>query len=264
MTARRGISGSRADLATLPRALAHSRETAARDGFLQRVHPTVKLVGLLALVVMAAGSNDSIRLSALLALAVGLGLISKISLRPYAAKVAIATTFAVIVVAPHAVLTSGPRIGALPVTTTGVGYVGLFGLRVGTCVAIVALLPATTRFADLLDALRRLRLPAGLVAVVGLTHRYLHQMALDLDRTMLAQRSRSISRASYRTTWRSWGRLLGAFFLRAFERAEGVSRAAQARGGRIPNPYAERRTLGARDLGFAGLVLAVVMMVLVP
>ncbi len=218
----------------------------------------------LVLVVPAAGSADPLLLGGLLALAVALGVGSRISLGPYTAKVGFATAFAVVVVAPHAVLRSGPSLGSLPVTTTGVGYVGLFGLRVGTCVALVALLPATTRFADLLAALRQLRLPAGLVAVVGLTHRYLHQMALDLDRTMLAQRSRSIECGGYRSTWRSWGRLLGAFFLRAFEQAEGVSRAAQARGGRIPKSYPNGRSLGARDLAFAGLVLGVTVMVVIP
>lgn len=239
---------------------------AERDGFLQAVHPVGKVVGLFALVVIATVTDRALTLVALIGLAVGLAVASRVSVRTLVSRAAPPALFSLVVVAPQAASLPGPvaaslalPVGSLALTTTGIAYVASFTLRVTACVGFLSLLLLTTRFSDALGALARLRVPATAITLIAVTHRYLLVFFRELTRATLARRSRTFAPEPLRTSWRRSGSFLGSFFLRTLERGERVQRSARARGGTTVRLEPRRRPLGAADAVF-GCVVAVAVL----
>jgi cobalt/nickel transport system permease protein len=112
----------------------------------------------------------------------------------------------------------------------GLGVV-FVSILIKNSLAIVAmlLLAGVTSFQAILAALRKIGLPAVLVATLGFMERYRYVLADELDRMATARRARTFKRQ--RTFSLSLaGGLIGLLFLRAFERAERVHGAMVARG----------------------------------
>jgi cobalt/nickel transport system permease protein len=86
-----------------------------------------------------------------------------------------------------------------------------------------------TPFRKLLAAMRRLGVPAVLVATLQFMYRYLYVLTDELDRMVKARRSRTFRRSG-RLDWGLLTGLIGLLFLRAFERGERVHGAMLARG----------------------------------
>lgn len=103
----------------------------------------------------------------------------------------------------------------------------------GTAASV--LLAATTEIPDLLAGLRRLRVPATLVAVTGFMVRYLELVVEESRRTKVAMAARGYQP---RWIWQSAAVAAGAgaLFVRSYERGERVHRAMLARGyrGHLP------------------------------
>jgi cobalt/nickel transport system permease protein len=104
-------------------------------------------------------------------------------------------------------------------------------------VQIAVVWVATTSFPHLLAALRALRVPRLLVAIVGLMWRYLFVLVDEAQRLLRARESRSgISTSTARPggtlLWRAkvTGGLAGNLFLRALDRADRIYAAMLARG----------------------------------
>jgi cobalt/nickel transport system permease protein len=103
-------------------------------------------------------------------------------------------------------------------------------------VQMAILLTATTQFPDLMHALRHLRLPQILVAVISFMYRYLFVLADEAMRLLRARDARSArlpSRKSGGSVWwraRVAGNMVGQLFLRSYERSERVYNAMVARG----------------------------------
>ncbi len=109
------------------------------------------------------------------------------------------------------------------------GVAAAIAAKNAVMVGAVVLLSTAYGIDALLDALRRLGLPAPLVSTLAFMERYLHVLADERDRMLLARRARSVRSGG----WRGWldrGRLLGALFVRALERGERIEAAMVARG----------------------------------
>jgi cobalt/nickel transport system permease protein len=91
------------------------------------------------------------------------------------------------------------------------------------------LLVQVTPFRSVLVALRRLGVPAALVATLQFLYRYLFVLTDELDRMVTARRARTFRRSG-RLDWGLLCGLIGVLFLRAFERGERVHAAMLARG----------------------------------
>jgi cobalt/nickel transport system permease protein len=91
------------------------------------------------------------------------------------------------------------------------------------------LLVQVTPFPALLGAMRRLGVPAMLVATLQFMYRYLFVLTEELDRMVKARRARTFRRSG-RLDWGLLTGLIGVLFLRAFERGERVHAAMLARG----------------------------------
>ena len=119
------------------------------------------------------------------------------------------------------------------------GVAAAIAAKNAVMVGAVVLLSTAFGIDGLLDALRRLGLPAPLVSTLGFMERYLQVLADERDRMLLARRARSA-----RTGPRGWADRAGLLeppFVRALERGERIEAALLARGwdGRdLPPPTA--------------------------
>jgi cobalt/nickel transport system permease protein len=103
-------------------------------------------------------------------------------------------------------------------------------------VQMAILLTATTRFPDLIHALRHLRLPQPLVSTISFLYRYLFVLTDETVRLLRAREARSARPAGGggggSVAWRARvaGNMAGQLFLRSYERSDRVYNAMLARG----------------------------------
>lgn len=103
--------------------------------------------------------------------------------------------------------------------------------RTSLCLFTMILLAGTTPFDDLLQVLRKLRVPALLVTTLALMYRYLFVLIDESQRMKRARMSRTFVNRRTRS-WRVSATIIGLLFLRASERAERIYDAMCARGWR--------------------------------
>ncbi len=85
-------------------------------------------------------------------------------------------------------------------------------------------------FDQLLVTLRRLRVPAVIVAILGFMNRYVFVVWDELDRLRTARQMRSFGHSGLIARWESLAQLLGMLLIRSFNRAERIHGAMEARG----------------------------------
>lgn len=139
----------------------------------------------------------------------------------------------------------GPRLylihlGTVSISLSEAGVVRFLSVSLKSWLSVQAaiLLSACTSFPDLLVAMRALRVPRLLVAIIGLMWRYLFVLADEALRLLRARDSRSGDSGDPRLkrggtlTWRAHvtGGMAGSLFLRAFERSDRIYAAMVARG----------------------------------
>ncbi len=90
-------------------------------------------------------------------------------------------------------------------------------------------LAASTPWRELLRAMRRLGVPAVLIATLQFMERYLHVLSDELGRMLTARRARSF-RSSGVLAWSLLSGMIAMLLLRSFERSERVHCAMIARG----------------------------------
>jgi cobalt/nickel transport system permease protein len=250
-----------ASITALLRSFFVTERAAAREGFLQRRRPAATLLAVGALLVAVVVSRHPLAVLALATVPLVLAVASAVSLRRLLARSLPPAVAAAIVVSPQAVLAPGPALvdlGPLSVTGAGLAYVLTFALRIWTGVALLAVVVLTTPFADVVAALRRLRVPAVVVWMLTITYRYLFLLLSELHALLRARESRSVGGGRLREAWRDAGRLSGTFLVRAIERGEAVHRGMVARGGgRAPDPYGRPGRPTLADAGFVATGVAV-------
>jgi cobalt/nickel transport system permease protein len=103
-------------------------------------------------------------------------------------------------------------------------------------VQMAILLVATTQFPDLIHALRHLRFPAILTAVISFMYRYLFVLSDEVMRLLRAREARSArlpgseKHPSIGFQARVAGNMAGQLFLRSYERSDRIYNAMLARG----------------------------------
>lgn len=180
-----------------------------------RAWPAFVLLGLLAL-------------GAVLAARIPLGVAlrrSSIAL-PFAGVVALSLPFT----RAGQALWSWPALG-LTVTGEGLHLFAAVLVKSWLSVLLSDLLIATTPFPQMVRAMRRLRLPAILTALLSFMYRYLFVLVDEAGRLMTARAARSVGRGGT-VRWRArvLGRMIGSLFIRSYERSERIYAAMLARG----------------------------------
>lgn len=107
-------------------------------------------------------------------------------------------------------------------------FLGAF-IKSNLCVFTMLLLTWTTPFHDILQELRRFRLPSVMLTTLALMYRYLPVLAEESRRMHRARASRTFSRRR-NLAWCSLSAIIGQLFVRSAERAERIYLAMCARG----------------------------------
>jgi cobalt/nickel transport system permease protein len=129
----------------------------------------------------------------------------------------------------------------LTISQEGIVRFGSIALKSWLSVQMAIVLASTTPFPDLLAAMRSLRLPRLLVAVIGLMWRYLFVLVDEVMRLMRAREARSghpdepvpgSGRVGGSVVWRAkvTGGMAGNLMLRSFDRSERIYAAMASRG----------------------------------
>ena len=129
------------------------------------------------------------------------------------------------------------QLGLITLTATaeGIEFFASVLIKSWASVTAAVLLTSTTTPLKLLAALRALRLPAILVAVVMLMYRYLFVLVDEAQRMLRARTARSAAigpRSGGTVVWRakSAGGMAGSLFIRTLDRSERIYMAMLARG----------------------------------
>ena len=220
---RRNRSFIEATLASLLRAAeyaASAEHSAEAGGLLQRVDPRVKLVGLILLVIVAAASRQFIVIAALFALALALALSSGIGMGKLASWVWL----------PVLWFTGAIALPAMAFAPHGVRSAGYLIARAETAATLSALLVLTTPWPLVLKALRVLKCPTVLVAILGMTYRYVFEILRSALDMFESRRSRTVGSLSPADNRRLAASAVGVLLSKSVHLSGDVHLAMQSRG----------------------------------
>lgn len=122
------------------------------------------------------------------------------------------------------------KIGYLTVYYEGLAQGGQAGLRVLADTAWAGLLFLTTPFTEILAALRWFRVPVVVTDTLGFMYRYVFLLWEEFSAMRVSARARG-GLLGWRREWRTTGVITAQVFLRAYDRAQRIQHAMQARGG---------------------------------
>jgi cobalt/nickel transport system permease protein len=217
-----------------------------RASAIHALDPRVKLVLALAFIVTAALLPPgawaayvllfAVMLSVILLSDLGVGFVMKRAV--LAAPFVLAALPLIFTVPGDALVALRPGPWTLSVTGSGLERFASVALKSWLSVQIAIVLASSTAFPDLLAAMRSLRLPRLLVAVIGLMWRYLFVLVDEVMRLMRAREARSgrppapPGRVGGSIAWRAktTGGMAGNLMLRSFDRSERIYAAMIARG----------------------------------
>lgn len=131
-------------------------------------------------------------------------------------------------------------LGNIDLTASQAGLERFLSIALKSWISVqcAVLLAASTQITDLLKAMRTIRIPRLLVAIIGLMYRYLYVMVAEVQRLLTARASRSGEsghpglKQGGSLRWRAsvTGGMAGNLLLRSFERSDRVYSAMLARG----------------------------------
>ncbi len=213
------------------------------NSLIHRLDPRVKLILILAFISTTAliPNGAWAVYILLLALAVSIELLSELGLGFYLKRALIAIPF-VLTALPLLVTVKGVPLFFLPfglsITEEGLVRFTSIVMKSWISVQMAIVLASTTPFPDILLALRSIRLPRLLVAIIGLMWRYLFVLADEALRLIRARQARSgesldpAHASGGSIAWRAkvTGGMAGSLFLRSLERSDRIYNAMLSRG----------------------------------
>lgn len=132
------------------------------------------------------------------------------------------------------------------------GYAGLTALfiRAVLCLMLLILLTNTTRFSELLRALRRLGLPQVMVMNLNFLYRYFFVLTEEALRMKQARDCRRVGKLGVKDEVKTLSSMLGTLLIRSFERAERMHQAMLSRAYSGEFPVYAPRKFSWPDLAF--------------
>jgi cobalt/nickel transport system permease protein len=213
-----------------------AESVSSAHGILQRLSPQAKLLSILLLVCGVVAAHRLPPIAAILALSICVALASEIRLS-FLVRFVWLGVFGLsgLIAIPALFLTPGSAIYRLPflgwpVTDHGLHVTALLLLRTETTATLLVLLVLSTPWMELLRALRVLRAPKVLVALIGMTYRYVF-LLLDLSLEMFeSRRSRIVAPLQGAERRRMVAATAGVLLSKSAAMSEEVFDAMQARG----------------------------------
>ncbi|WP_215781948.1 cobalt ECF transporter T component CbiQ [Paludibacterium sp. B53371] len=234
-----------------------AERVAARPGWLQGLDARSKLLGLGFLIVCTVTVHHLLALAWLFVLAVLLSFGAGVTLRRLWRQAWLSVLlFTGLIALPALFLVPGPPLAVLPVISQTGLRSALFLLgRAETSATLALLIMLSTPWPQLLKGLRALRVPVVLVAILGMTHRYLFTLLTSTQQLLEARSSRQIGPLSAREKRRQLAACAGTLLERSLALSQEIHLAMLARGYRGEIHLLQAARPGWRDL--AALLLFV-------
>ncbi|NUM48263.1 MAG: cobalt ECF transporter T component CbiQ [Anaerolineales bacterium] len=249
----------------------------ARESTIHRLDPRVKVVVTLLVILSNVLLPDGAWLAFGLTWAVILGFneLAHLGGRYLLVRSFIALPFAlaaisvIFTVPGNALFALGVGNTVLVISDAGLIRFASILLRSWISVQAAIVLTATTPFPDLIHALRHLRIPAILVAIISFMYRYLFVLSDETLRLLRAREARSAAPRSGSATrvggslvWRARvaGSMIGQLFLRSYERSDRVYHAMLARGYRGQLFTMNSHVMRPRDWWMGGVALLLLIL----
>lgn len=213
---------------------ATAESLAASRGALQRVDPRVKVAGMAALILGAAGSRRLSGIALIFAAALLFALVSRIDPRRLAVWVWLPVlVFTGTIAAPAVILTPGAQavaFGPLSITRTGLRTATFLLSRAETAATLSAVLVLTTPWPWVLKSLRTFRCPAVFVMILGMTYRYIFVILGTALEMFESRKSRTVGVLEPADRRRLAAATAGVLLSRSLQLSGEVHLAMQSRG----------------------------------
>lgn len=188
----RGLAG------VFERALA-AENLAARPGVLQSLDPRAKVIAVLLLVSAAIAVRALWALAGLFLLGIVLAIVSQVPVGRLARQAWLGVfIFTGLIALPAPFVVPGVPLARLPLTgwlisEPGLRSAALLVARAEVSATIALLLVLTTRWPQVLKGLRAIGLPVAIIAVLGMTHRFIFVLLTTASHMFEARRSRALA-----------------------------------------------------------------------
>jgi cobalt/nickel transport system permease protein len=230
-----------------------SERTANQPGFLQHFDPRVRVVGLLALVLAVVLCRKVEVVALLLLVASSIAVASGISLLLLAKRVwLVILAFTGLIALPALFITPGQPLLMLPATDVTISAQGLYSailliVRAETAATLTTTLVLCTPWAHLLRALRFLRLPGEVVAMLAMTHRYVFLLVETANQMFESRQSRTVGVLPRTEQRKMAARTAGVLLSKSMDLSQEVYLAMLSRGFRGETRLLTQFRLTARD-----------------
>ena len=213
-----------------------SEHAASQPGLLQQLDPRVRVIGILALVIAVILCRRLEAIAAILLIAITIAVASRVSIASLAVRVwLVVLGFSGVIALPALFITPGEPLFTLPalhlsISVQGVRTAVLLVLRVETAATLTTVLVLSTAWTHILKALRSLHLPAEIVTMLAMTHRYVFLLIETANQMFESRQSRMIGKLSGSEQRRMASRTAGVLLSRSIDLSEEVYLAMQSRG----------------------------------
>jgi cobalt/nickel transport system permease protein len=213
---------------------ASAEQTAAEGGVLQGIDPRVKVAGLFGLVCVVAASRELRVIGVLFLIAVILAMLSRIRFKRILGWVWLpAFVFTGTIAAPAIFLTPGRTVataGPLTISEQGLRSAAFLVSRAETAATLSALLVLTTPWPWVLKSLRTFKCPMILVAVLGMTYRYIFVILQTAFEMFESRKSRTVGLLEPPERRRLAASAVGVLLSKSLQLSGDVHLAMQSRG----------------------------------
>ena len=209
---------------------------ARRNGFMQRLDPRIKVVGLLLMIVVAVAVKSLLVLAGLFLFSIVLAVSSLVSIKRLSKQVWLSVlAFTGLIALPAIFLVPGEVLARVPyldwtITLQGIRSAAFLTGRAETAATFSLLLILTTSWPHILKALRVWRVPTILIVILGMTHRYIFILLQTAIQMSESRRSRMVGTLSSRDRRKVATATAGVLFGKALHLSTEVHLAMISRG----------------------------------
>ena len=213
-----------------------SEQAASQPGLLQCFDPRVRLVGVLTLAISVVLCRRMTVIALLMGLTICLAVASHLSIRSLAKRVwFVVLGFTGLIALPAMFITPGSRIVLvsrlhLSISAPGVRSAAMLVLRVETAATLMTVLVLCTPWIYILKSLRALRIPAEVVTMLAMTHRYVFLLTETANQMFESRQSRMVGKLTGAEKRRMTARTAGVLLSKSVELSQEVYLAMLSRG----------------------------------
>jgi cobalt/nickel transport system permease protein len=217
----------------LGKALA-SEQTATKSGLLQSLDPRARIIAIFVLVLTVTLCRKIEVVAALFFATILIALFSRIAIGTLLKRVwLIVFGFTGLIAFPALFITPGHAIGAvgpLTITAQGARTAAMLILRVETAVTLTTALVLSTPWTQILRGLRSLWIPAEVISMLAMTHRYIFLLIETANQMFESRQSRMVGVLSGTEQRRMAGRTAGVLLSKSMDLSGDLYMAMQSRG----------------------------------